>query len=122
MNIENLDKLITHLEGLPDEKFDIAFWYSRNGRMVFNYIECKTAACIAGWAAVLAGEEAAMPPRWAAMDWLGLSMRKSKGLFMPSGLDEPKNFPRARAIDVLKHLRETGEVDWDRFPTERYIQ
>lgn len=126
VNIENLNALIAHMENaVPDEKFNMAniFTSVKSGSQVERYTHCKTAACIAGWAYVVAPVEARrrrthwLSGHWrTAEKWLGLTATQADRLFSPSGYWHAEDYPRARAIAVLKHLRETGEVNWDRFP------
>lgn len=76
---------------------------------------CGTVACIAGWAYCLqAGRTGGDGPvhvgilhpasHWLDLDWdLSLILFRSGGDILPS-----------QAVSVLRHLAETGEVDWDR--------
>lgn len=65
---------------------------------------CETVACIAGWG------EYVFPD---AEDVFGLSDYDHEELTQPTGwCSEPREFPPARAVAVLRHLADTGVVDW----------
>jgi hypothetical protein len=110
LNIPNLDRLISHLERLPEEKFNMGF--------VQRKTECGTVACIAGYIQILNGDYT-NPESFLDMD-----IRIAERLVMPPGwLDEEDlptpRYPLSRAIRTLKHMRSeylrTGQVvvDWD---------
>lgn len=129
MNRDRIQALMDLLEGVPDDKFDMRYLFvqpggeglwagdapkARLGRRVQTFVKhCGTAACIAGWTAVLAD------PRGQVADWgsekaaeyLGISDSQGNRLFVPSELSSPR-YTRAAAIATLKHLLETGEVRW----------
>jgi len=121
LNIANLDRLISHLEGLPEERFNMGHVFTNadrrhNIRRSFN--ECGTAACLAGWCLVIMGPEE--KGSYKARDWLNLDRDNYHPLFMPSGWSSrPQQYPLSRAIRTLKHMRaeflRTGQVvvDWD---------
>lgn len=89
---------------------------------------CGTSACIAGYAVILQraerGATAGTFHGWKDMgaEWLGLSEPQAYALFTPQPFSNavgPDRLMRGRegvtlgeAIRVLKHLRETGLVDW----------
>jgi len=109
LNIPNLERLISHLEGLPESQFSIK-------HLVEYKTECGTVGCIAGWCNILRGEVWDAGPE--AAQWLGLP--EWKPLFTPLGFfDHPELYPLSRAIRTLKHMRSeylrTGQVvvDWD---------
>lgn len=82
MNVDNMLRLADELESLPDYRFNIRFWFSsadlkplddgtisvqyspidhkEDGRIFIKKSECGTAACVAGWAMVLAGDGVAV--------------------------------------------------------------
>lgn len=121
LNIANLDRLISHLEGLPEEKFDMRSVFTcahgpDDDRETFN--ACGTAACIAGWALVVMGDYFEGSKN--AGKWLGLEQDDYNSLFMPLGWSTRREaYPLSRAIRTLKHMRaeflRTGQVvvDWD---------
>jgi len=112
LNIPNLDHLISHLEGLPEEKFNIR-------HLVTHDDHCGTVACIAGWCNILAGDT--LGDACTAQEWLEIGVGRARDdLFCPDGYyGEPELYPLSRAIRTLKHMRSehlrTGQVvvDWD---------
>ena len=104
MNRERVLELADWIEKLPPEDFDMTTW--RHG--------CQSPACIAGHAFALfepklfantIGSEYSR-----AKSALGLNRRRAADLFTPDGLmDRTTNIQAAR---VLRHLAETGVVDW----------
>lgn len=124
LNIPNLDRLISHLEGLPEEKFNMQALYSENGHSEF--IEnnrgrvahtCGTAACIAGW--ILEIDRSLEWQCSSAGTWLQIDRVAAIKLFTPPSYYQPERYPLSRAIRTLKHMRSeylrTGSVvvDWD---------
>lgn len=107
LNVANLDRLISHLEGLPENRFNMSIFVETQW--------CGTVGCIAGHAHELFGDFEAV---FGNRDGLFI-----KNLFMPSGYSNDrqgnKAYPLPRAIRTLKHMRSeflrTGEVvvDWD---------
>lgn len=122
MNTENILRLAEFLEALPQGRFNMASWArSRTGQYLYlegpveAAIECGTVCCIGGWGVLLFD--------------IGDS---SKGVAKKLGLGDPNGeppdpiaselfFPKSEAINerdphkaarVLRHLAETGEVDW----------
>jgi hypothetical protein len=84
--------------------------------------DCGTVACIAGWAlAVKKGSQ----PRNAkkaegealitAEEYLGLNQYEAHALFFPPERHE-RDITPSEAVAVLRHLAETGEVDWSVAP------
>jgi hypothetical protein len=85
---------------------------------------CGTVACIAGWSrAIRQGsvpEVARTLPLFEPepeIEWLGLSEDDAEELFYPDryATDEVLDLgdvTTAQAVAVLRHLAETGEVDW----------
>jgi hypothetical protein len=118
LNRENLDRLIAALEAAPDEKFEMRDWFSWDDHddQDDDYDPtCATAACLAGWAGWLSG--LAGDPTKEIDDyiaWLGIKpgSRADDELCTP---DYCREKTRLQAIAVLKHLRDTGEVNWSRF-------
>ena len=79
---------------------------------------CGTVACIAGWTRCVRTMKALELPRgdfnWALeADWLGLDGATSELFwgddFVNRHLEE---VTPSQAVHVLRHLAETGEVDW----------
>lgn len=92
---------------------------------------CNTAFCIAGWVNALKSvrvnskmkiEDLLFSNDEYAADWLGIDEDQAHALFYmeESAIDTmefdelPDNIRKRAAIAVLEHLRDTGEVDWDR--------
>ncbi len=128
VNTENVMALAAFLEELPehsDRHFDMNCWLveDHHGDTEFGTDGCDTAGCIAGWAYVLA-KEAGMPEanfpngalpseiRFTATMFLGLGWSQSRALFLPDVVDLSK-VSVEDAIKVLRHLADTGEVDWE---------
>lgn len=83
---------------------------------------CGTVGCIAGHAIVIAMKENAIGKGFTDYDsiipaagaYLDLTMYDARELFKARALNG--NFDsvtKQQAINVLKHLRDTGDVDWD---------
>jgi hypothetical protein len=122
LNIANLDRLISHLKGLPEERFNMRYlWTLPSGEAgsIQDIHKCGTAACIAGWVLVIA-EDLNMEYRGCpAAHWLGINGSTRHKLFLPDDNEIAELYPLSRAIRTLKHMRSeylrTGEVvvDWN---------
>ena len=139
MNVRNVRRLADHIEGLPDERFNQAAWGTYIVRSLVRrqyqpdlpVYKHETAACIAGWAAMLfrSKELVAETMKWGepmsiprlAADALGLPQppgggRRDDGpagrLFDPDDCPELSAITAADAVRVLRHLADTGDVDW----------
>jgi hypothetical protein len=105
VNVENINKVIELLRRLPPEKFDMGTWH------------CGTATCIGGHAQKLFGLDSS--DSYIVGAELGLGERAVDALFFPHA-QMPRNkvnwqkITRRQAVRVLKHLRDTGEVDWSK--------
>jgi hypothetical protein len=128
MNTERINQLATFLESIPDRKFNIRQWFSRNSDSTTGldvpigeeYIHCKTAACVAGWCNVMrhGGDQADWRGPGREADYLGLSLSEEDDLFTPRGYlssNASKYYTRKRAIATLRHLAQTGIVAWQLF-------
>lgn len=79
---------------------------------------CGTCSCIAGWAAVLfsgADPRLQLEKREIARRaevGLGLGSEDSAELFEPSQFTNYRNITAEHAVAVLRHLAETGVVNW----------
>ena len=132
---ENVLALADHVEGLADSRYE-----DREGFYMSTLKhKCGTPACIAGWAAWLSGDRGnkRRHARWfrgldgggtlrAAREWLGLDSvsHVSHDLFTPTATysegysfqvetpDAEGHITPRHAAAVLRHLAETGEVDW----------
>ena len=121
MNKENLKELIKTIKKTKSFSMHAQNWsdfrrvggYSDSkylkGREKFS---CGTPACIFGHIKSLGGES--------IKDWLGLSQTESDKLYAPCSihanyLAKPYGkgyIGKQRALRVLNHLLETGEVEW----------
>lgn len=114
LNLTNLDRLISHLEGLPEERFSMK-------HLITHENDCGTVACIAGWCNLVGGVDHYWADAITASKWLSISDNRLRDtLFCPDGFyDTPEIYPLSRAIRTLKHMRSeylrTGQVvvDWD---------
>lgn len=107
-------------------KFSMGDWVEDHGGL-----NCQTAACIAGYAVCAAhGEDRAkqavfrpegrlklFPGHRGIQDEaariLGLTEEQSDQLFVMDGWDHPmEKVTKKQAAKVLRHLAETGKVDW----------
>jgi hypothetical protein len=123
MNVENILKVADAIEqhSIPDLGFNMLWLKSEVGgdadRSGHN---CGTVACVAGWTIALFGSRG--DGFMEAGQHLGLPRSKYRPLFYPgTGLDEDEadthpawGATPAQAASCLRHLAETGEVDWDR--------
>jgi hypothetical protein len=84
-----------------------------------DYIpECGTIGCIAGWACLAFGETSHNPHHpgigsvWAG-SLLDLGVGEAHRLFYPPDDVKYEEVTPTQAAIVLRHLVETGEVDWE---------
>lgn len=120
MNKENILAVADAIENLSISglKFDMCVsFYAEN---------CQTVACIAGWAFVLehGGVEKARKMglydvSYQAASWLGIDHTQQMELFRFHGRSIPEldgldlgDVTSEQAVKVLRHLAESGEVDW----------
>lgn len=134
-NIENFNKLIEVLESdYAQDHFDMRNWITDYGGVIEykETITCGTAACIGGWCGVIreAEGEKCSPDSTDTFAWLGLVAKEYLYLFFPTAeaVLNKKNYedyisgnltspiyltnPK-QVVPVLKHLRDTGELDWN---------
>jgi hypothetical protein len=135
MNIENLTKLAEVLESdEAQDHFNLRHWIHHNGEHDIDadmpvgaaIKDCGTVACIAGWAAVLANPDKPWgeffgAKRKAAL-WLDLEWHVEDELFTPEvdklimkyghELADVYEVSAKGAAKVVRHLIETGTVDW----------
>lgn len=135
MNIENIDKVIAALREdmeKPESHFvmdDFVTYIDDDAVPIGErgaYKVCNTAMCIAGWANTirLEGRDfgknfmCAVSDQAAAAEWLGLNGLDAEYLFFAAivgtrAIDViPAPDRHLIAIEVLEHLKRTGEVDW----------
>lgn len=91
---------------------------SADGFCMSNYVHnCGTPSCIAGWAAWLSHRkpkqmEDSMALFWRAQNYLDLSEDQADRLFLPYNYHCEDQYPPSQAAATLRHLAETGKVDW----------
>lgn len=116
MNKENITRLAGIIERaeLPELKLNMNVVYQSDERA-----GCGTAGCIIGWIAVLtkgkahAEETAGVTLQDEADEFMG---EHFSGLFYPTELvGDWSQITPAHTATVLRHLAETGEVDWRKF-------
>jgi hypothetical protein len=120
MNAERIRALADYLEDLPPEgpTFDMNAWFRNSSGVITNYASVArsqwqhgTAACLAGHVVVLFDDGDDGNSDWiplVAEHKLGLSSKQGWELFAPTRIDRS----RANAISTLRHLADTGEVQW----------
>ena len=116
MNEENILKVADAIErhSIPDLGFNMELL---RGAADERYPDlsghnCGTVACIAGWALAVAGKDGGFE---AAAEFFGFKDQEEEESY-----DFPLFFPgsphygttSSQAVAVLRHLAETGEVDW----------
>lgn len=117
-----------------DIGFNMAYVAERSGVYAKDKTghHCGTVACIAGYAFAIkhprtsaakiraieertGGDADDDPIVEEARDFLGITPDESEALFFPDAYDPDlilHNLPAEQAVAVLRHLAETGEVDW----------
>lgn len=130
VNAENILKVADAIERhtISWLGFNMRSWYAdeKNGTGYPDQSghKCGTVACVAGWATVVElGEEAAKAAFDAARpdrklitmdllsspeEFLGINDEQAEALFYGADSDEGPD----QAVRTLRHLAETGEVDW----------
>jgi hypothetical protein len=126
MNKENILKVADAIENATLAKehgigFNMVSFYDDESGVGFDHTEykCYTVACIAGWAAIMSGgHETVRSPTPSdiskeAQNYLGLSLCEADDLFCASGTRvDMDDITSQDAVKVLRHLAETGDVDW----------
>ena len=140
-NAANINRLIEHLQSDNGSHFRMANFadYTFEGADIPIKVmtdpkqihTCKTAFCIAGWVNALTAADSDgnrkigdlnFGSESRAADWLGIDSEQGENLFFMVSADPeleefdelPDAIRKRAAIAVLEHLRDTGEVDWDR--------
>lgn len=107
MNKDNILKVADAIEqhSIPDLGFNMGWWNEHvGGQNDMSGHDCDTCACIGGWTeAVLRSHD--------ATESLGITPGDARSLFYPQVTHAWVATP-AVAVAVLRHLAETGEVDW----------
>lgn len=128
MNVDNVRKLIEHLEGeakIPGviDRFDLGVYV---GDSWASGTHCETVGCIAGHAIALLdpdqfNNDGDCGVFSEAMGLLGLTCKDAVALFEPdSGRVHYDRVTAQVAAKVLRHLLDTGEVDWSVVPEVFY--
>jgi hypothetical protein len=118
--IANIDRVADVIEALDPARFNMRFWWQGTDGDATSSPQdilhaCGTAACIGGWAGAIfyPDDTESASDMWAIGEELfGLDYDDTNNLFMPLGFThEP--FTQAHAVQTLRHLARTGEVNWD---------
>ncbi len=136
MHVERIRRLADHLESLPDTHQLSMSRIVETGSFAstFNMHRfvhpCGTAACIGGWAVNQMLCDVGLKRKvinqhekvaHTAQLYLGLDLEKANELFAPrndhasyreTNAEGYKFITAKRAATVLRHLADTGEVDW----------
>lgn len=127
MNRENILAVADAIEkhSIPDLGFNMAAFYDTADEIGpdMSGHRCGTTACIAGWA--VAVRDGGLPPLGSVNEAI-IDYVASAVSFLGLGPDKYGDIPRdlmlitdpaitpSQAVSVLRHLAETGEVDWNR--------
>jgi len=136
MNRENILAVADAIEAAarPEAKPEIGFNMARYFAFLPDQTGhgCRTTACIAGWAllvrdgATRATVLDAGTVQTEARDWLGFSDEDdfaAQSLFGVGNGDEANGaITPAHAVAVLRHLAETGGVDWSVLPATPHLE
>ena len=109
MNTERILELADLIEQLPEEKYDQTTWKH----------DCGSPACIAGWTVfkfheypdeleAMPGDEVTIT----AKCLLGLDWDTAENLFKANPLGSVFDVTTTEAAACLRHLAETGKVQW----------
>lgn len=122
MNKENVLAVAAAIEGhtIPDLGFNMGNWVAKESstRPDRSGHSCGTVACIAGWTKrirtqipVGINEDFYWGPE---AKWLGLDVDEGEELFFGDDWTcaHLNDVTPSEAVAVLRHLAETGEVDW----------
>lgn len=117
-NVKNVTLLADALEqgkikeGRRKVGFNMNLWHGVEAND-FRGKACGTVACIGGSANLLFGT---LFSNRAAAESLGLSGSEASALFLPVVIGDMEwdLIPLAAAVEVLRHLAKTGEIDWPR--------
>lgn len=107
MNRERILQLADVIEKTPHAQPD---YWSEGPLTSFNMSEWRygTCGCLGGWVEHLFRDEDDLHAR----DLLDIEGDAAEELFYPTGFTTYKDILPARAARVLRHLAETGKVDW----------
>lgn len=104
MNRERINQLIDHLEALRPEEFNMNEFFD----------ECGTPGCMAGHAIMMFDYSALGLYENVASKLLGIGFVEGKALFLPEphGMYDPYSATAKQAAHVLRHFRDTRQVEW----------
>lgn len=124
VNVQNVQKLIDFLKGLPDKRFYLGTFFTSTlepnrfhdlfGKAEKAVHQCGTKACIAGWAVLLLGKEEDYVGAW---EWerygallLGLNVAQADHLFFGrwNGAASWENATKEQAITHLESCLKYG--------------
>lgn len=111
MNKERILELAEVIERQPDY-----VWPSQAHGFTMQYYmhDCKTPACIAGWAIHLYGEDIGLARKANALNLLELTVEQAGDLFTMFNTDlSLPSITSAVAAQCLRNFAATGVVDWD---------
>lgn len=130
VNRENILKVADAIENHSIKwlGFNMASWFDADARHPWSPKDntnhnCGTVACIGGWAGVLAMGKKTEKSAAKALanlnetrihEFLGLETEVARSLFLPSHkvVGKWSDITPAQAVRVLRHLAETGKVNW----------
>ena len=109
-----LDGMPHHTVAEPNEEgFNLGVWWEPT---------CTSVGCIGGWTIQLMQQDGLSvgnrTKQQAAMSYLGLTHKQGSALFFPGEEELPLNYldvDADHAAAVVRHLTETGQVDWYRY-------
>lgn len=139
VNKENIEKVISLIE-IENNFFDMGMWGNEIA-LSYNYAEtpppkseytanvCGTPSCIGGWSeAVMKFERGdginggLTRDQEGVAEWLGLTYDQAEALFYPNSYANeegewvsPFYASREDSVKHLRHIIETGEVNWPKF-------
>ena len=134
MNIDNINKTIQRIKDDQTIAFFMGDWVDSFEDFATLENECGTACCLAGYAAVTEHGSVDSIPHNAsyhddgkdigytdylkmAQDYFGISENTAIQLFIPDIGGHFFQTDKAIGIQVLEHLRDTGEVLWSKLPS-----
>lgn len=122
MNKANILAVADAIEkhSIPDLGFNMGEIVS-NSRKDYSGQNCDTVACIIGWTYAVAKHAKRAGELGCSLEWdrrntqkfLEISGEEGGRLCLPRGFaTRSDRYPALKAVRVLRHLAEAGEVDW----------
>lgn len=120
MNKERLLHLAEVIERAPHErgKWAESGYFAPLTAFTMELWHCGSVGCIGGWACKLFNDGNVVGTEEVA-PLLGLSFETANTLFYPPNRLDYSSITPAQAATVIRHLVETGEVDWTIIEGER---